>query len=331
MSGLVCCQVNWPFVVKVTTVGKLMTLLGGLRDVAQEPTSVVARPAPPPPPPHRRRRHRRHHHHRAGGWWIDPDAVVEQDGEAAAARGDDIQQAIAVEVGRRDGHRAGAGREQQAGGEGAVAGARQDADALAPPVVTTSVLPSPLKSPTATEVMAKPESNEPAVLNEPSPLPVRTVTRPPERPATMSGLPSPLRSPTATETAGPPTPKLRSPWKVPLPLPSSSLTVPSFVLAVRMSRWPSWFMSARATADGRLPTWSTRGPLLILKWPVPSLKRTTTVLPTVPWVWIPWSVIAMSGLPSPLRSPTAMADRLVPTKPPSLRRTCRRRCCGRRT
>ena len=89
--------------------------------------------------------------------------------------------------------------------------------------------PSPLKSPTATEVGPLPAAKLRAAWKLPSPLLKGTETLSEmELVTARSGSPSPLKSPTATEVGRFPTPKLRAAWKLPSPLPKSTETLLSY-------------------------------------------------------------------------------------------------------
>ena len=173
-----------------------------------------------------------------------------------------------------------------------------------------SGLPSPLRSPIATDtglaptgtLMAEPKMAEPKPL---LPLLSSTDTVPENWFATArSGLPSPLRSPIATDTG----PESTGIWgvrmKPPLPLPSSTDTVPEVWLATTRSGLPSPLRSPIATDTGRRPTGkSVAGP----KPPLPLLSSTDTVLEMM-------LATTRSGLPSPLRSPSATDTGGVPSE-----------------
>src|SRR6267378_4303260 len=83
-------------------------------------------------------------------------------------------------------------------------------------VTARSSLPSPLKSPTATETGKPPAAKVNGARKVPSPLPDSTETlREPELATARSSLPSPLKSPTATEAGRlPPVLEIRAAWKV---------------------------------------------------------------------------------------------------------------------
>src|SRR5260370_28668132 len=103
-----------------------------------------------------------------------------------------------------------------------------------------SVIPSPLRSATPTEVGRLPVPKLPAGWKPPSPSPKYTETLlEPKLPTTRSGTPSPLKSPTATEDAERPAPKLRAAWKLPSPLPNSTETVEAPELATARTEAPS--------------------------------------------------------------------------------------------
>ena len=109
--------------------------------------------------------------------------------------------AVAVEV--PDGHRGGftADGEVDRGGETARALSQQDRHVAGPELATArSCLPSPLKSPTATDRGAL-RAEGGAALKAPAPLPRKIATLfEPSLATTRSCLPSPLKSPTATDT-----------------------------------------------------------------------------------------------------------------------------------
>ncbi len=110
-----------------------------------------------------------------------------------------------------------------------------------------SSLPSPLKSPTVTELGLLPTEKSVAVPKPPVPLPSSTETVLPLATA-KSSLPSPLKSPTVTELIPLPTEKSVAVPKPPVPLPSSTETV--LPLATAKSSLPSLLKSPTVTDLG---------------------------------------------------------------------------------
>src|SRR3989442_717044 len=167
-------------------------------------------------------------------------------------------------------------------------------------------MPSPLKSPTATDRGFLPTVKVRAAWKDPSPLPSSTETESEPALATArSGTPSPLKSPTATERACEPVAKPRAAWKVPSPLPSSteieevSKSTPP---ATARSGTPSPLKSPTAAEKGRV----LRVAKFRAAWKVPSpLPSSTETLFAPLGKFAPLGTTARSGIPSPLRSPTA--------------------------
>ena len=91
--------------------------------------------------------------------------------------------------------------------------------------VAKSWFPSPLKSPTTTEVGLIPTWNPVATLKPPAPSPNKTDTLDALLETARSWFPSPLKSPTATEKGKVPTAKLVAALKPPAPLPNNTDTV----------------------------------------------------------------------------------------------------------
>src|SRR5437660_371776 len=105
---------------------------------------------------------------------------------------------------------------------------RNKTDTLFEPslAVARSCLPSPSKSPTATERGLLPTPKLLAAPKLPVPSPNKIETLSELKLATArSCLPSPLKSPTATELGLKPTPKLVAALKLPAPLPNKTDTL----------------------------------------------------------------------------------------------------------
>src|SRR5882757_2065757 len=120
-------------------------------------------------------------------------------------------------------------------------------------VTTMSGMPSPLKSPAATNVglVLVPVDGLAAAVNVPSPLPKRTVTVLLKVFATArSDLPSPLKSPTATDSGLLPVDGLAAAVNVPSPLPNRTVTVLLKVFATAKSGLPSPLKSPTAIDSG---------------------------------------------------------------------------------
>ena len=114
-----------------------------------------------------------------------------------------------------------------------------------------SCLPSPLKSPTATEKGLVPAPKLVAAPKLPVPSPNKIDTLFEFSLATArSCLPSPLKSPTATEPGIVPTPKLVAALKLPVPLPNKIDTLSESMLATARSCLPSPLKSPTATELG---------------------------------------------------------------------------------
>ncbi len=120
--------------------------------------------------------------------------------------------------------------------------------------VTTSSLPSPLTSPTATDHGAVPVAKSVLAPKPPVPLPSSTLTvLSLTFDVARSSLPSPLTSPTATWYGLAPVAKSVLAPKPPVPLPSSTLTVLAPWFAVTRSSLPSPLKSPTATDLGSRP------------------------------------------------------------------------------
>ena len=174
---------------------------------------------------------------------------------------------------------------------------------------TRSGLPSPLKSPTATDCGNRPAAKglPGAGWNPPVPSPRRTVKSLELLLAvTISGLPSPLKSATATDCGPVPTANGLPAAGVnpPVPSPKRIVTVLSPKLAVTRSRLPSLLKSPTATDCGFAPT--AKGlPAAAVNPPIPSPRRSVTLLPVL--------AVTRSGIPSPLKSPTATEAGVAPS------------------
>ena len=169
-------------------------------------------------------------------------------------------------------------------------------------LITRSARPSPLTSPTATDVGPKLPSlaaKRWAGPNVPSPWPSSTLTALLAKSAdTRSGRPSPLKSWTATAHGCEPTARSIRGRKEPSPLPSSRLTASLPLFAVTRSRAPLPSKSPTATAAGPWPTPMTRWSFWNEPSPLPSSTSTTL---------FPECAMARSSRPSLLTSPTATA------------------------
>src|SRR5262249_51298276 len=110
-----------------------------------------------------------------------------------------------------------------------------------------------------------------------------------------SGRPSPLKSPTAIADGDEPTAYAPANVSVPFPLPSSSLAVPVSASDVTASRLPSPWESAAAARVGweRLAEGALGSPNV----PSPRPVKISTAPPET----------TRSGMPSPVKSPTATA------------------------
>src|SRR5580700_11932792 len=115
------------------------------------------------------------------------------------------------------------------------------------PVTAMSTLPSPLKSPTASDTGLAPAAYSIPDPNVPLPLPKRT-TALKELATARSNLPSPLKSPRATESVAIPVAYARKGGNVPSPLPKKMFTPWSFATA--KSSFPSPLKSPTATELG---------------------------------------------------------------------------------
>src|SRR5260370_749702 len=119
---------------------------------------------------------------------------------------------------------------------------------------TKSGLPSPLKSPTASEVGALPTRKLSGAPKVPSPLPSSTETLlEPLLATAKSSLPSPLKSPTATDQGLIPTVKVNGVGTVPSPLPRAAVTQLVLNFEAARSSLPSRLKSPTATDAGSAP------------------------------------------------------------------------------
>ena len=120
-------------------------------------------------------------------------------------RGRQVRLAVAVQVADRDRVGTASGCVVELGGEGAVALVQQHGDGVLRRVFATarSGLPSPFRSPIATEKGRAPVAIVELGRKVPSPLLSSTETvSAPRFAVARSGLPSPFRSPIATESGG---------------------------------------------------------------------------------------------------------------------------------
>src|SRR6516165_8693133 len=188
--------------------------------------------------------------------------------------------------------------------------------------------PSPLKSPTATDVAPALAPKLRGTWKVPSPLPSKMLAEPGsetrkvparERPiasllltTTTSVLPSPLKSAVRIDDWPPPhranaevsVTVVTGAEKVPVPVPSNIVrsSVTLFSVATAMSALPSPLKSATVSATGLMPRgMSVLGP----NEPAPLPSRTLTVLAVE-------LATTRSALPSPLKSPAAIQDGLAP-------------------
>src|SRR5947207_8469217 len=129
-----------------------------------------------------------------------------------------------------------------------------------PLATTRSDLPSPLKSPTATDLARYPTRLLLPLWKLPSPLPNNTQTLPgrgvggpvvPTVVTTKSALPSSLKSPIASDPSAA-TPWLMGAWKVPSPFPNTTER------KVARSSFPSPLKSPTATVPGFGPASNER-------------------------------------------------------------------------
>src|SRR5712692_6322521 len=119
--------------------------------------------------------------------------------------------------------------------------------------VTTSRLPSPLKSPTANWIGRLPRSKLRGSLKVPSPWPSRIeMLLVPKLATTWSSMPSPLKSPATTATGLSPTPNCRGGPKLPSPRPRRMETA-KFPGATARSGIPSPLKSPTAIPRGVPP------------------------------------------------------------------------------
>ena len=169
--------------------------------------------------------------------------------------------------------------------------------------IARSRLPSPLKSPVMIACGPLPTANGlTAAVKPPAPLPSSSVTLLLAVLAiARSRMPSRLKSPTAIPDGLLPTAKglPLAAAKLPEPVPSNTVTVEAPKLAIARSSLPSPLKSPVSMARGPFPT--ARGlPAAALNFPAPMPSSTVTVLS-------PLLATARSNLPSPSKSPTAMA------------------------
>ena len=142
--------------------------------------------------------------------------------------------------------------------------------------------------------------------NVPSPFPSSTAKLPLASTIARSRWPSRLKSP-VTKEENPVLAMCVSVPNVPSPFPSS-IPIPE-LSARRRSALPSPLKSATATARGLVPAETFAADFRVPS-PLPSRMLSPPLSPTEA---SPEFTTAMSSLPSPLKSPTAAADGLVPT------------------
>src|ERR1039458_3612645 len=180
--------------------------------------------------------------------------------------------------------------------------------ALGSLVTAKSALPSPLKSPTASEVGPNPTENglPDASVKPPRPSPNKTVTLLLIEFATArSALPSPLKSPITIEFGMLPVDGLtEAAAKRPPPSPNRMVTLLLFSFATATSGIPSPLKSPTTREAGLFPT--ALGPPGDINPPRPSPSSTVTLL-------VSGSATIRSAYPSPLKSPTLTEESCAAT------------------